>query len=113
MNRFWFSSIFATVMVLVLLICSAVDTGRSQIIIPPASREGPYIDGTNFIWRAYVSSNDYGLPLCLVTSTNSALAMTNWSRLMTNYVDVQGYITFTNPITAGRPAQFFRAAIAL
>ena len=61
--------------------------------------------GTNFVLRG---SGGLSNGICtLVASTNIALTLTNWTSLATNYCDANGRFTFTNPVTASVPRQFF------
>src|SRR5262249_55017552 len=46
-----------------------------------------------------------GGPYILLTSTNLAIPLTNWSPLTTNTFDFSGRLSYTNSITA--PQQFF------
>ena len=56
------------------------------------------INGTNGF-----EGNDY----YVLTSTNVALARTNWTSIATNSFGVGGGFTFTNTITSGVPQRFF------
>jgi T5SS/PEP-CTERM-associated repeat protein len=46
-------------------------------------------------------------PVQLLTSTNVALPVTNWTVLTTNQLDVNGSFQFTNPVVPGEPKRFF------
>ena len=52
------------------------------------------------------SSNYY-----VLTSTNLALSLTNWTRALTNQFDALGNFRATNGITAGNPRQFYLVQI--
>jgi hypothetical protein len=61
--------------------------------------------GTNFILSG-ASGLSNGV-CALVASTNLALVLTNWTSVATNPCDASGRVTFTNPVAASAPRQFF------
>ena len=54
-----------------------------------------------------------GANFYLLTSTNLALPISNWTRLLTNQFDVGGNFNFTNDINLKLNAKFLSAAITL
>ena len=60
---------------------------------------------TNFVFTGtggIATSNYY-----VLTSTNLALPLPNWTRLATNQFDGVGAFRATNGVTAGKPRQFY------
>lgn len=64
------------------------------------------VDGTNFSFSGVggvPNSTNY-----ILSSTNLASPLTNWTRLFTNQFDNSGNFNFTNPIIPGAPQMYYR-----
>ena len=70
---------------------------------PQGSGNAP---STNLVLRG--SNGIAGAPYYLLTSTNVALPMTNWTRLLTNLVGSGGIISNCLPIDPAAPTKFYR-----
>ena len=60
--------------------------------------------GTNLIFRASGWANQTNY---LIASTDLTLPQSQWAVIATNFSDLSGNSTFTNPIPAGLPARFY------
>jgi len=63
------------------------------------------MNGKNFIFSG--SNGVAGWPYWVLTSTNFALPMTNWTLISTGAFDAYGNFIFTNPINPGAPQSFY------
>lgn|GEM_PF-6237479 len=80
-------------------------------LTPPVARPVPGINavqltGTNLVVRG--TNGAANAAFYVLTSTNVALPLSNWTRLSTNTCDGFGNFVFTNRITAGSQQQFFK-----
>lgn len=65
----------------------------------------PSRSGTNLIFNG--TGGAAGGQYVVLTSTNAALPVTNWTALATNSFDGAGNFSFTNPVSPAQPRQFF------
>jgi len=79
----------------------SVVPGSSQPVIGSV-----VVSGGNLIFRG--SNGATNGTFYVVTSTNVATPLTNWTTLSTNTFDANGAFSVTNPISAGTPKRFFR-----
>ena len=73
---------------------------------PPILGRNVVIAGGNLILSG--SAGTPYDPVCLLTSTNLALPVTNWTCLSTNYFDTNGAVSITNLVLPGEPQRYFR-----
>jgi pectate lyase len=87
---------------------SAPDLGAFEF--GPTNAPNPVItkSGTNFILTTSGWANQTNY---LFTSTNLALAVTQWISFATNKSDLNGNCAFTNGMAVGTPVKFYRIAI--
>ena len=80
-----------------------------QIVFTPTISETISLAGTNAIISGMGGLS--GEKYILLTSTNLALPMSQWTPLMTNLLDGSGSFKCTNAIEASMPAQLFRTVL--
>jgi len=80
-----------------------------QIVFTPSIRATISRVGTNVIISG--TGGLSGEKYILLTSTNLALPMSQWTPLTTNLLDGSGSFTRTNAIKASMPAQLFRTVL--
>jgi pectate lyase len=85
---------------------AAPDLGAFEYGIKPPPTLAMSRLGANLIFTG--SDGPAGGPNYLVASTNLALPLSQWSRIMTNKFDLVGNYAFTNPIPIGVPQRFHR-----
>jgi autotransporter-associated beta strand protein len=79
-------------------------------ILNVVSKPAPHITGFSLSGTNLVFSGTNGWAngtYELLTSTNVALALTNWTAIATNTFDSNGQFNFTNGINPGAPQQFY------
>jgi autotransporter-associated beta strand protein len=85
------------------------DTQRTAIgeiiILPPPAISNISINGNSLIFGGAGGIN--GGTYYLLTSTNLALPLTNWTIISTNAFDANGRFNFTNPANPGSPQTFY------
>ena len=83
-----------------------VDCFRFTMKVPRPQVSAASLSGTNLVISGFdgVPNGSY----TVMTSTNVALPITNWSPLVTNNFDAAGGFSFTNAIAPGEPQRFFR-----
>jgi len=82
----------------------AVNGTLSVTYLPPIFA-GAALSGTNFTFL--VTNCVAGATNYILTSTNLALPLANWTRLATNVFDAGGNLTFTNGVNQNQPARFY------
>lgn len=85
---------------------SALTNGILNVVSKPA----PYITGFSLVGTNLVFSGTNGWAngnYELLTSTNVALALTNWTAIATNTFDSNGQFNLTNGINPDAPQQFY------
>jgi len=85
---------------------SALTNGILNVVSKPA----PYITGFSLAGTNLVFSGTNGWAngnYELLTSTNVALALTNWTAIATNTFDSNGQFNLTNGINPDAPQQFY------
>ena len=83
-------------------------TLRIDSVAPP---QPPSFATVTFSGGDLVFSGSNGVPgtsYHVLESTNLALPLPDWTRLLTNVFDENGGFSFTNAIDPGEPRQFFR-----
>jgi hypothetical protein len=80
-----------------------------QIVFTPSISETISLAGTNVIISG--TGGLSGEKYILLTATNLALPMSQWTPVMTNLLDGSGSFTCTNAIKASMPAQLFRTVL--
>jgi hypothetical protein len=85
---------------------SALANGILNVVSKPAPHiTGFSLSGTNFVFSG---TNGWANGTYeLLTSTNLALALTNWTAIATNAFDSNGQFNLTNGINPDAPQQFF------
>jgi hypothetical protein len=87
---------------------SVVLTNFTIVIAPstPPVLSGVFLSGTNLIFTG--TNGTAGENYLVLTATNLALPITNWTVLATNQFGSGGAVNFTNPLDANSPQNFFR-----
>ena len=80
-----------------------------QIVFAPSISETIFRAGTNVIILGMGGLS--GVQYAIMTATNPALPMSQWTPLTTNLFDGSGNFSYTNAIRANSPAQFFRTTL--
>src|SRR5262249_50752628 len=86
-----------------------VITGSSTPAVPPVLDLIHFQNGTNVLVTGAGGSSN-GL-YCILTTTNVALPLSNWSRLATNPFALDGRFTNLLPAVASAPKQFFALSV--
>lgn len=85
-------------------------TGRITVIstapVNPPAFSSVSAAGNNLVMTG--SNGTANANYYVLTTTNIALPMTNWSRIATNQFDANGYFNLTNPIDPATPQLFYR-----
>jgi autotransporter-associated beta strand protein len=65
------------------------------------------LTGTDFVIHGTNNNGGQNFHYAVLSSTNLALPLTNWTSLVTNSFNADGTFDYTNPIVPGTPQQFF------
>jgi hypothetical protein len=80
--------------------------GSIQVVSSAGVKFGSVtLSGTNVIFNG--SGGPGNAPFWVLASTNVALPLTNWTRILTNQFNASGGFTFTNPIPPAVPQRFY------
>jgi Concanavalin A-like lectin/glucanases superfamily len=88
---------------------SQLDTGKISVI--PSGASGPVVSSTKIINGNLVLTGSGGTTsgsYYVITTTNLATPLSNWTVLSTNQYDANGAFNVTNAINSGMPQQFYR-----
>jgi hypothetical protein len=80
------------------------------MVIAPGAKSSPYIVSfviTPTAFSASGTNGTAGANYYVLTSTNVALPLSNWTRLSTNTFDGAGHFSFTNAVAPGPPQRFY------
>ena len=95
-----------------LTVSGAAGTNAASLsVVVNASSQPPMIGCVQFIGNQLVVTGTDGIAganYLVLTTTNLALAMTNWTIVSTNQFGAGGSVNFTNPLNPNSPATFFR-----
>jgi len=84
--------------------------GSIQVLAASA----PHIDSIQLSGTNFVISGSGGQPnanYVVVTATNVAVSLSNWTPLQTNHFDVSGNFIFTNSVIPGIPQRFYSLSV--
>ena len=84
--------------------------GSIQVLAASA----PHIDSIQLSGTNFVISGSGGQPntnYVVVTATNLALPLSNWTSLLTNQFDGSGNFVFSNSVSPGMPQRFYRLSV--
>jgi hypothetical protein len=92
----------------------SVQTNDNALVLIFTAKSPPVIGdivviGGNLVFMG--TSGSAGGICYVLTSTNLNTPVSIWTRLATNYFDVNGRFYFTNPISAGTPQRFYQLEI--
>jgi hypothetical protein len=79
--------------------------GTLSVTFAPPEFASAVLSGTNFTFL--VTNSIAGATNYILTSTNMALPLANWTRLATNIFDAGGNLAFTNGVDQNQPARFY------
>jgi hypothetical protein len=85
---------------------SVVLTNFSVPVSAPPILNGVILSGTNLIFSG--TNGSFGANYLILTTTNLALPISNWSILSTNQFGNGGAVNFTNPLNPNSPQLFYR-----
>lgn len=80
--------------------------GTLSVTYPPPQFASAALSGTNFTFL--VTNSVAGATNYILTSTNLALPLADWTRLATNVFDARGNLAFTNRVNQNQPVRFYR-----
>jgi T5SS/PEP-CTERM-associated repeat protein len=80
--------------------------GSIEVVAAPPKFAGITVSGTNVILTG--TNGTPNAPYAVLTATNLALPLSNWTSIATNQFGPSGNFSFTNGISFGVPQRFFR-----